>query len=94
MRSTNPKGILLRTENQNERHCFWLKVSKGTDKVSQTLIGYAAGVTDGIDEGLDGAYFNDSPIALTSLIGNAAFAIQGLGYHLKILMKSFIIQNE
>ena len=35
------------------------------------------GATSGIDKGIDGKYFNDSPTALNSLLNSEEFAIQG-----------------
>jgi hypothetical protein len=65
------------SNNTQELHRYWLNLSKSTDIVGQTLIGYAAGATQGRDAGIDATYFNDSPLALTSLIGNTEFSIQG-----------------
>lgn len=84
IRSTNT-GIFLRNgslENHSdsdeaEKHRIWLNLSNETDVVSQTLLGYMAGATEGIDYGIEGKYFNDSPIALTSYIDNSEYAIQG-----------------
>jgi hypothetical protein len=66
-----------------ERHRVWINVTDNTNGAfSQTLFGYRTGATDGFDQGLDGAYFNDGVVALTSLIGNERYAIQfrGLNY--------------
>lgn len=66
-----------------ERHRVWINVTDNTNGAfSQTLFGYRTGATDGFDQGLDGAYFNDGVVALTSLIGNDRYAIQfrGLNY--------------
>ncbi len=66
-----------------ERHRVWLNVTdNSTGAFSQTLFGYRTGATDGFDQGLDGAYFNDGIVALSSLIGNDRYAIQfkGLNY--------------
>ena len=66
-----------------ERHRVWINVTdSSTGAFSQTLFGYRTGATDGYDPGLDGAYFNDGAIALTSLIGADRYTIQfrGLNY--------------
>jgi hypothetical protein len=66
-----------------ERHRVWINVTdSSTGAFSQTLFGYRAGATDGYDAGLDGAYFNDGAVALTSLIGSDRYTIQfrGLNY--------------
>jgi hypothetical protein len=44
---------------------------------SQVLVGYVDGATNGFDNGIDGKYINDSPIALTSNINNEEYTIQG-----------------
>ncbi|RZK14713.1 MAG: hypothetical protein EOO43_15975 [Flavobacterium sp.] len=54
-----------------------MNLSNTTGVVGQTLIGYATGATLGVDNGLDALYFNDSPLALTSLIDNVEYIIQG-----------------
>lgn len=63
--------------NTTELHRFWLNLRKDTSLVGQTLIGYATGATQGVDNGIDALYFNDSPIALTSLINDNEYIIQG-----------------
>ncbi|PJE39982.1 MAG: hypothetical protein CUR32_10810 [Flavobacterium sp.] len=66
-----------------ERHRVWINVTDNANGAfSQTLFGYRTGATDGFDQGLDGAYFNDGVVALASLIGNDRYAIQfrGLNY--------------
>lgn len=60
-----------------ELHRFWLNLSDGTNVVGQTLIGYKAGATQDVDAGVDALYFNDSPTALTSIINDAEYVIQG-----------------
>ena len=60
-----------------ELHRFWLNLKSGNTSVGQTLIGYVTGATEGVDSGIDALYFNDSPLALTSLINNNEYIIQG-----------------
>ncbi|WP_432671730.1 LamG-like jellyroll fold domain-containing protein [Flavobacterium sp. SM2513] len=67
------------TDTTNELHRMWLNLSTANVVVGQTLIGYATGASQGIDNGYDAAYLNDSPMALTSLINGVEYAIQGLG---------------
>ena len=63
-----------------ERHRVWINVTdSSTGAFSQTLFGYRTGATDGYDPGLDGAYFNDGAVALTSLIGADRYTIQFRG---------------
>lgn len=66
------------SENDTEVHRFWLNASNDQGQlVGQTLMGYAAAATNGIDSGIDAAYFNDSATALTSIIGSSEYIIQG-----------------
>lgn len=76
MRSASAGNMMMRSAQEEERHRIWLDLSNSIDVIGQALLGYATGATEGADNGLDGAYFNDSPAALTSLIGNAEYAIQ------------------
>ena len=63
--------------DQVEKHRIWLNLSNESDIIGQTLIGYMTGATQGIDYGIEGKYFGDSPIALNSIVENNEFAIQG-----------------
>ncbi|RYY00549.1 T9SS sorting signal type C domain-containing protein [bacterium] len=75
MRTTSQDGLFLRSSNTN-KHRYWLNLTANNNIIGQTLIGYTENATQGIDNGLDGAYFNDSSISLTSLINESEFAIQ------------------
>ena len=77
---TNTSGTLfLKSANStpSEFNRFWLNLSNANSVVGQTLIGYTTGATQGVDSGLDALYFNDSSLALTSLINNDEYIIQG-----------------
>ena len=78
MRTTGP-ATFFRTSNETntELHRIWLNLTSGTNVVGQTLVGYATGATQGVDNDFDAPYFNDSPLALTSIIDNAEYIIQG-----------------
>jgi hypothetical protein len=65
------------TDTTTELHRMWLNLSNATNVVGQTLIGYKTGATQGVDSGIDALYFNDSDVALTSLIDNNEYIIQG-----------------
>ena len=78
MRRLTGNGVFLRS-NPIEKHRFWLNLSTGSGTLGQTLIGYIAGGTPAFDNGFDSSYFDDSPVALTSLINGDAYAIQGFG---------------
>jgi hypothetical protein len=60
-----------------ERHRLWLNLSRPAGPVNQMMIGYVAGATAGVDAGIDGKYINDAPTALTSLVNNAEYSMQG-----------------
>lgn len=83
MRSSSTSGNFFRTEintvdyDQVDKHRIWLNLSNETDVIGQTLVGYMAGATQGIDYGIEGKYFGDSPVALNSIVENSEFAIQG-----------------
>lgn len=61
----------------HEQHRIWLNATNATGAFSQTLVGYIGGATLGNDFGIDGKYFNDSPLALYSLVGEDHYVIQG-----------------
>lgn len=77
MRTSGQNGHFLRSGNTVEKHRFWLNLSMNNQVLGQTLIGYVSGGTSGIDNGIDAAYFNDSALALTSLIEDKEYVIQG-----------------
>ena len=55
---------------------LWLNLTNTDNAFSQTLVGYTAAATKGVDD-FDAKYFNDSEIALTSSINNEEYSIQG-----------------
>lgn len=77
MRLHDTQNQLLRVSNNKSR--IWLNVSGEQDMSHQTMIAYMPGTTLGEDAGYDGRYFNDSPNALTSLIGETEYAVQARG---------------
>jgi hypothetical protein len=83
MRSVNTGGTFFRSATETfdldeaEKHRIWINLSNETDVISQILVGYMTGATQGIDYGIEGKYFGDSPIALNSLVENTEFAVQG-----------------
>lgn len=60
-----------------EKNRIWLNMTNAKGSFSQALVGYIDGATQGVDIGIDGKYINDSPFALSSIIDNAEFTIQG-----------------
>lgn len=56
---------------------YWLELKNVSDKsFGKKLIAYVDDATLGYDDGKDGLYLNDSPIALTSIIDNKELIIQ------------------
>lgn len=77
MRLHDTQNQLLRVSNSKSR--IWLNIAGEQEMSHQTMIAYIPGTTLGEDAGYDGRYFNDSPNALTSLIGDNEYAIQARG---------------
>ncbi len=76
MRIVDNNGQFFRT-SQIERNRIWVNLTNAEGVFSQTMVSYMTGATQGIDAAIDGLYFNDSQIALTSLIGTSEYAVQG-----------------
>lgn len=78
MREAIPTSTqFFKTKKTVEQNRLWLNLTNTSGAFSQTLLGYMTGATQGVDNGIDGKYINDSPIALTSNINNEEYAIQG-----------------
>ena len=78
MREASPASTqFFKTRNVVQKDRVWLNLTNNTGVFSQALVGYMDGATQGIDNGIDGKYINDSPIALTSNINNEEYTIQG-----------------
>jgi hypothetical protein len=78
MRLTNTTyGKFFKTKQEATKDRVWLNLTNAAGVFSQTLVSYMDGATVGVDNGIDGKYFNDSPIALTSSINNEEYTIQG-----------------
>lgn len=75
MRVSNNDNQFFKTKAvQKDR--LWLNLTTASGVFSQTLVGYTAEASQGLDI-FDAKYFNDSPIALTSNINNEEYTIQG-----------------
>ena len=77
MLTSNTANQFFKTKNSVERSRVWLNLTNATGVFSQALVGYMTDATQGVDNGIDGKYINDSPIALTSNINNENYTIQG-----------------
>jgi hypothetical protein len=76
MRTANNSNQILRTK-AIERNRVWVNLSNSAGAFSQMMVAYMSGATQDIDAAIDGRYFNDSQMALNSLINSEEFAIQG-----------------
>jgi len=61
----------------DDKNRFWLNLTNASGFFHQTLIGYMENATLSIDPAIDGRFFNDSQTALTSIVNNEEFSIQG-----------------
>ncbi|MFN8324673.1 MAG: hypothetical protein U0T80_02825 [Flavobacteriaceae bacterium] len=77
MRIDNHANQFFRVANTLEKHRIWLNVTNGAGLFSQTMIGYIENATNGFDVAIDGRYINDGEVALTTMIDNVDYAIQG-----------------
>jgi hypothetical protein len=75
MRTSNNTSPFLRTTEDRSR--FWLNLTSITGAFCQTMVAYMPEATSGVDNAIDGRYFNDSPIALTTIINTEEYTIQG-----------------
>jgi hypothetical protein len=75
MRTSSNTSPFLRTTEERSR--FWLNLTSTTGAFCQTMVAYMPEATSGVDNAIDGRYFNDSPIALTSIINTEEYTIQG-----------------
>ncbi|RZJ66955.1 MAG: DUF1533 domain-containing protein [Flavobacterium sp.] len=76
MRVSNFDNQFLRASSA-ERHRIWLNLTNTDGLFSQTMVAYMQGATQGIDAAIDGRFFNDSQNALTSIVADEEFAVQG-----------------
>ncbi|MCZ8192269.1 MAG: fibronectin type III domain-containing protein [Microcystis sp. LE19-338.1B] len=76
MRIVGNNNQFFRSAGEKSR--IWLSIYDGAAGYKQTLVGYAAGATDGIDSGYDGDLFaSGTPVSIYSLVGTHALTIQG-----------------
>ena len=75
MRTANTADQFLRTTNEKSR--YWLNLTSTTGAFCQAMVAYMPEASSGVDNAIDGRYFNDSPVALTSIINAEEYTIQG-----------------
>jgi hypothetical protein len=76
MRVADNNGQFFRSA-QVERNRIWLNLTNAESIFSQTMVAYMTGATQGVDSKIDGLFFNDSQVALTSIIEGSEYAVQG-----------------
>jgi len=77
MRANMATPPIFQKTKQEVTNRVWLNLTNATGSFNQALIAYMDGATNGVDNGIDGEYINDSKVALTSSINNAEYVIQG-----------------
>jgi hypothetical protein len=70
-------GQFFKTKETATKDRIWLQLSNAKGSFNQALIAYMKEATLGVDNGIDGAYINDSKVALTSNINGKEYVIQG-----------------
>ena len=77
MRIEDNSDQFFRLAAPEDKNRVWLNLTSSTGYFGQMLIAYMNNATLEVDPGIDGRYFNDCATALTSLINNEEFTIQG-----------------
>jgi hypothetical protein len=72
----NNTSAFFRSSEAVERNTIWLNVTNSSGAFSQMAIGYITGATIGVDV-FDGKNFRDGTLALTSIVNNTDYVIQG-----------------
>lgn len=76
MRTTASNGIFYKTDDELERHRFWLSLTnQNNDQLAQILVAYMTDATQGYDHQIDGRRMGGA--ALYSLIDSLDFTVQG-----------------
>lgn len=76
MRINNSDNQFLRLSSAN-RSRIWLNLTNDAGYFGQTMVSYMPDATVDVDAAIDGRYINDCQTALTSIINNEEFSIQG-----------------
>jgi len=79
MRISGSNAQFFRNANStlSEKHRIWVNLSNGQNKFRQTLIGYVAGASNGLDRLYDGNTFTSNEINIYSLVNDSKLVIQG-----------------
>jgi hypothetical protein len=76
MRINNSDNQFLRMSSDDKSR-VWLNLTSDAGYFGQTMVAYMPNATVGVDPAIDGRYINDCQTALTSIINNEEFSIQG-----------------
>ncbi|AWG23062.1 hypothetical protein FFWV33_16795 [Flavobacterium faecale] len=60
----------------SEKHRIWLNLANTKEVISQNLIGYITGATNGVDYSFEGKVFEGIPTSLSSIVDNTEYNIQ------------------
>ncbi len=77
MRIQDNNNQFFRNSSITEKHRFWINLTNSNGLFSQIMVGYMTNATNGIDNGIDGKRIKDNATALSSLLDNEEFTIQG-----------------
>jgi hypothetical protein len=77
MRTGNNAGQFFRSAAEADKSRIWLNATNATGSFSQMAIVYAEGASTTEVDMFDGRHINDGDIALTSMIGDEGYVIQG-----------------
>ena len=70
-------GLPFAIQSETEHHRIWLNLTTPNGFFSQMMVGYMSNATNEVDQLIDGKYIGDSQIALSSLLDNEEYVIQG-----------------
>lgn len=76
MRINNSENQFLRLASDDKSR-IWLNLTNDAGYFGQTMVAYMPQATTEVDAAIDGRYINDCQTALTSIINNEEFSIQG-----------------
>jgi hypothetical protein len=73
----NKEEAIPKTVTDIERHRVWINLTNNSGAFSQTLLGYVAGATQGLDRSFDGESLGGNDVSFYSIIPEAQLTIQG-----------------
>ncbi|MBN8565449.1 MAG: proprotein convertase P-domain-containing protein [Flavobacteriales bacterium] len=70
-------GLPYITQSNFEKHRIWLNLTNSEGLFCQMMVGYMENATNGVDDLIDGKYIGDFATAMTSIIDQDEYIIQG-----------------